>query len=106
MTCCFFASLKTLLIPTKATALRWNQRPRASLSLAGFQVTLIGRFWVTPEGRNRSWHPAIIQSSRLKSESCTRIHSPSSLSRTVAWNRVAFFQRRANLAALLSAPAR
>src|SRR5260370_12825285 len=49
MTCCFFASLKTLLIPTKATALRWNQRPRASLSLAGFQVTLIGRFWVTPE---------------------------------------------------------
>jgi hypothetical protein len=29
--------------------LRWNQRPRASLSLAGFEVTLIGRFWVTPE---------------------------------------------------------
>src|SRR5712691_4842354 len=49
MTCCFFASLKTLLIPTKATALRRNQRPRASFSLAGFQVTLIGRFWVTAE---------------------------------------------------------
>jgi hypothetical protein len=43
MTCCFFASLKTLLIPTKATALRRNQRPRASFSLAGFEVTLIGR---------------------------------------------------------------
>ena len=26
-----------------------NQRPRASFSLAGFEVTLIGRFWVTPE---------------------------------------------------------
>ena len=50
MTCCFFASLKTLLIPTKATALRRNQRPRASFSLAGFEVTLIGRFWVIPEG--------------------------------------------------------
>src|SRR5882762_9366168 len=50
MTCCFFASLKTLLIPTKATALRRNQRPRALFSLAGFEVTLIGRFWVTPEG--------------------------------------------------------
>src|SRR5258707_13925548 len=50
ITCCFFASLKTLLIPTKATAFRRNQRPRASFSLAGFQVTLIGRFWVTAEG--------------------------------------------------------
>src|SRR6266849_2748605 len=50
ITCCFFASLKTLLIPTKATALRRNQRPRGSFSLAGFQVTLIGRFWVTAEG--------------------------------------------------------
>ena len=47
--CCFFASLKTLLTPTKATALRRNQRPRASFPLAGFEVTLIGRFWVTPE---------------------------------------------------------
>jgi len=64
----FFASLKTLLIPTKATALRRNQRPRASFPLAGFEVTLIGRFWVTPEGdacapgirggiRDRSEHP-------------------------------------------------
>src|SRR6185437_12899551 len=49
ITCCFFASLKTLLIPTKATALRRNQRPRTPFSLAGFEVTLIGRFWVTPE---------------------------------------------------------
>jgi hypothetical protein len=27
ITCCFFASLKTLLIPTKVTALRRTQRP-------------------------------------------------------------------------------
>jgi hypothetical protein len=26
---------------------------QASFSLAGFQVTLIGRFWVTPEARIR-----------------------------------------------------
>jgi len=50
-TCCFFASLKTLLIPTKANALRRNQRPQASFSLAGFEVTLIGCFWVTAEVR-------------------------------------------------------
>jgi hypothetical protein len=31
-------------------ALRRIQRPRALLSLAGFEVTLIGRIWVTPEG--------------------------------------------------------
>jgi len=30
-------------------ALRRFQRPRASFSLAGFQVTFIGRFWVTAE---------------------------------------------------------
>jgi hypothetical protein len=30
-------------------ALRRIQRPRASFSLAGFQVTSIGRFWVTAE---------------------------------------------------------
>src|SRR5450755_2187780 len=49
ITCCFFASLKTLLIPTKAKCLAPESTSRASFSLAGFQVTLIGRFWVTPE---------------------------------------------------------
>jgi hypothetical protein len=34
-------------------ALRRIQRPRASFSLAGFQVTPIGRFWVTAEVRNK-----------------------------------------------------
>jgi hypothetical protein len=38
-----FSSLKTLLVPTKASALRRNRRPRASFSLAGFETTLIGR---------------------------------------------------------------
>ena len=48
MTCC--SSLKTLRIPTQA------MRPCAVLnvlgewlSLAGFQVTIIGRIWVTAE---------------------------------------------------------
>jgi hypothetical protein len=45
----FFASLKTLLISTKAKCLTPKSTSRASFSLAGFQVTLIGRFWVTPE---------------------------------------------------------
>jgi hypothetical protein len=34
-------------------ALRCIQRPRASFSLAGFQVTFIGRFWVTAEAISR-----------------------------------------------------
>jgi hypothetical protein len=49
ITCCFFASFKTLLISTKATCLTPKSTSRASFSLAGFQVTHIGRFWVTPE---------------------------------------------------------
>ncbi len=56
MTCCFFASLKTLLISTKAICLTPKSTSRASFSLAGFQVTLIGRFWVTPEASHpRQW---------------------------------------------------
>src|SRR5258707_15373404 len=74
ITCCFFSSLKTLLIPTKATALRRNQRPRASFSLAGFQVTLIGRFWVTAEGidarTTRHAGYAISQRKRKRIEEC------------------------------------
>src|ERR1700733_9243931 len=49
ITCCFLASVKTLLISTKATRLTPKSTSRASFSLAGFQVTLIGRLWVTPE---------------------------------------------------------
>src|SRR5712692_1058442 len=56
ITCCFFASLKTLLISTKAKCLTPKSTSRASFSLAGFQVTLIGRFWVTPEEDDGHWH--------------------------------------------------
>src|SRR5262249_22575082 len=50
ITCCFFSSLKTLLMPREPI--------RASLGvnvpgflMAGFQVTLYGRFWVTAEAQ-------------------------------------------------------
>src|ERR1700684_1360429 len=54
ITCCFFASLKTLLISTKAICLTPKSTSRASFSLAGFQVTIIGRFWVTAGAWNKS----------------------------------------------------
>jgi hypothetical protein len=48
MTCCCFSVLKTLLMSTEPI------RPCVvvnvpSAAMAGFQVTLYGRFWVTPE---------------------------------------------------------
>jgi hypothetical protein len=49
ITCCFFSSLKTLLMPPQPTWLRRSQCPGRYLSLAGFEVTFIGRFWVTAE---------------------------------------------------------
>ena len=50
MTCCFFASLKTFAMSREATYLPPKSMSRTSLlKLAAFQVTLIGRFWVTPE---------------------------------------------------------
>ena len=49
-TCCFFSSFKTLAMPTEPTSLRGNQCPGRHFSLAGFQVILIGRFWVIAEG--------------------------------------------------------
>jgi hypothetical protein len=40
-------------MPTKATTHPAGINvPNLSFSLAGFQVTLIGRFWVTPEARS------------------------------------------------------
>src|ERR1022692_4207390 len=51
MTCCFFSSLKTLLMGTEDNVLTSQVNVLDSaLQLAGFQVTLTGRFWVTPEG--------------------------------------------------------
>src|SRR5215469_14094197 len=49
ITCCFFSSLKTLLMlrePIRAP-LAVNV---PGFAMAGFQLTLYGRIWVTPEG--------------------------------------------------------
>src|SRR5713226_5280329 len=52
ITCCRFSSLKTLLMPTKATVPTSESTSQAPFSLTGFQVTIIGRFWVTAEAIN------------------------------------------------------
>src|SRR5258708_4548399 len=49
ITCCFLSSLKTLLMPREPT------KPPLGVNvldfpMAGFQPTLYGRFWATPEG--------------------------------------------------------
>src|ERR1700693_6217703 len=52
MTCCFFSSLKTLLMSTEPTrALVAVNVP--GFTVAGFEVTFYGRFWVTPEVHSR-----------------------------------------------------
>jgi hypothetical protein len=48
MTCCFFSSLKTLLTLTEGNP-HVMLNVLGSTPLAGFQVILIGRFWVIPE---------------------------------------------------------
>src|SRR5215469_13656205 len=52
ITCCFFSSLKTLLIPREPIKAPLGVNVPGS-SLAGFQVTLFGRIWATPEARAR-----------------------------------------------------
>ena len=54
MTCCFFSSLKTLLTSTEGNPSRRINVLDSVHPLAGFQVTIIGRFWVTPEGEPHS----------------------------------------------------
>src|SRR2546425_10197999 len=53
MTCCFFDSFNTLLMPTQPTRLHRDSMSGTSLPLAGFQVIIIGRFWVITEADNR-----------------------------------------------------
>src|SRR5262249_23889836 len=48
ITCCFFSSLKTLLMPREPIKALLAVNVLGS-ALAGFQVTLFGRIWVTPE---------------------------------------------------------
>ena len=47
-TCCFFSSLKTLLMPTEPTRAPVGVNV-PGFPMAGFQLTLHGRIWVTPE---------------------------------------------------------
>src|SRR4051794_40670423 len=50
MTCCRFSSLKTLLTSMEGNpSIVLNVLP---FLLAGFQLSLIGRFWVSPEGND------------------------------------------------------
>ena len=52
MTCCFFSSLKTLLMPTEPIRAPVGVNV-PGLPMAGFQLTLHGRIWVTPEARDK-----------------------------------------------------
>src|SRR5687768_11759186 len=48
--CCRLSSLNTLLMPLQASLPRSAVNvPRDYFSMAGFEVTIYGRFWVTPE---------------------------------------------------------
>lgn len=46
MTCCFLSSLKTLAMLTEATKLPARVNVLGGLYMAGFEVSLHGRFWV------------------------------------------------------------
>jgi hypothetical protein len=48
MTCCFFSSFKTLLMPREPINAPVGVNV-PGLTMAGFQLTLYGRIWVTPE---------------------------------------------------------
>src|SRR5262249_51629232 len=48
ITCCFFSSLKTLLMPREPIKAPLGVNV-PDFPMAGFQVTLYGRFWVTAE---------------------------------------------------------
>src|SRR5712692_3346145 len=55
MTCCFFASLKMLAMPAEGrTAPPPRQCLERLLPMAGFQVSIYGRFWVSTEGMKLS----------------------------------------------------
>ena len=51
MTCCFFSSLKTLLMPKEPIRAPLGVNV-PGLTMAGFQLTLHGRIWVIPEATN------------------------------------------------------
>jgi hypothetical protein len=53
ITCCLFSSAQDVAHTDEGYCLAPESTSRASLSLAGFQVTLFGRFGVTTEGKKR-----------------------------------------------------
>ena len=54
--CCFFLRSRRCSYRRRLQCLAPESTSRALFSLAGFQVTLIGRFWVTAEGHwSRCW---------------------------------------------------
>src|SRR6266481_4305635 len=59
ITCCFLSVLKTLLMPSEPIrALSGVNVP--GFPMAGFQLTLYGRIWATPEGRTSEGDPDLV----------------------------------------------
>jgi len=66
MTCCFFVSLKMLAMPEEGPRSRPpRQRLERLLSMAGFQVSIYGRFWVSTEAHLAPTIRRIIQQGTL-----------------------------------------
>src|SRR5438552_2242675 len=78
ITCCRFSALKTLAIPAagvQPTAQVNVSAPGAAL--AGFQVSINGRFWVSTEARRTRWP--------RRSPSSRTTRAPPSRTPTVPW---------------------
>jgi hypothetical protein len=60
MTCFFFSSFKTLLTSTEGTS-PVEFDVLTYFLLAGFQVTTIGRIWVTAEEEEMFWMPGLME---------------------------------------------
>lgn len=50
MICCCFVSSKTLLMPVTELAFRPGVNVSIATGMAGFQLSINGRFWVSTEG--------------------------------------------------------
>ena len=81
MTCCFFSSLKTLLTSTEGNPSVGFNVLDVSSPLAGFQVTLIGRFWVTPEVQEKPRRSARAVGTEMK----RGLDSLASVASTAPW---------------------
>src|ERR1035441_1617553 len=76
MTCCFFSSLKTLLTVTEDSVLTsaFNALDDG-LQLAGFQVTLTGRFWVTPEAAVTALGESSVSDLKTRPDYAVTVHN-------------------------------